>query len=140
MSGSTPQHHTDEYFRSRLSPAEFQVLRRAGTERPFTGQYWDHTEQGRYDCKACGAKLFRSDAKFDAGCGWPSYFEPVTADALQTVEDNSLGMKRIEVLCAQCQSHLGHVFEGEGFNTPTDLRYCINSVCLDFVPDGVENS
>ncbi len=136
MSGSTPQEYTDEYFKARLSPEEFHVLRQAGTERPFTGQYWDHAEPGRYDCKACGAQLFRSEAKFDAGCGWPSYFEPVAEDALQYVEDLSLGMKRVEVLCRRCQSHLGHVFEGEGFGTPTDLRYCINSVCLDFVPEG----
>lgn len=136
MSGTTPHNYTDEYFKARLSPQEFQVLRQAGTERPFTGQYWDHSDSGRYDCKACGAPLFRSDAKFDAGCGWPSYFEPVSEDAVHYVEDHSLGMKRIEVLCARCQSHLGHVFEGEGFGTPTDLRFCINSVCLDFVPEG----
>ncbi|MFC0580901.1 peptide-methionine (R)-S-oxide reductase MsrB [Micrococcoides hystricis] len=131
----TEQNFTDDYFRNRLSPVEFQVLREAGTERPYTGIYWDHKEDGRYDCKACGAQLFRSDAKFDAGCGWPSYFEPVTEEAVQYVEDNSLGMKRVEVLCNNCKSHLGHVFEGEGFDTPTDLRYCINSVSLTFVPE-----
>lgn len=124
----------DEYFKTKLSPEQFRVLRQAGTEAPYTGEYWDHTGAGRYDCAACGTELFYSSTKFDAGCGWPSFFEPVSESAVKYIQDTSLGMQRIEVICENCQSHLGHVFQGEGFKTPTDLRYCINSVSLNFVP------
>ncbi|MDO4251703.1 MAG: peptide-methionine (R)-S-oxide reductase MsrB [Rothia sp. (in: high G+C Gram-positive bacteria)] len=117
-----------------LSSQEYRVLRQAGTERPYTGQYWDHQAVGSYSCRACGAELFRSSEKFDAGCGWPSFFEPLAQDRVRYVEDNSLGVQRIEVRCTACDSHLGHVFEGEGFATPTDLRYCINSISLSFRP------
>ncbi|KAB1503735.1 peptide-methionine (R)-S-oxide reductase MsrB [Corynebacterium sp. 320] len=121
---------SDEQWRSRLSPDEYAVLRQAGTEAPFTGEYTDTTTHGVYRCRACNAELFRSTEKFHSHCGWPSFFDPKDSDAVLTREDRSLGMVRTEVLCAQCHSHLGHVFAGEGYDTPTDLRYCINSICL----------
>ena len=113
-----------------MTPAEFRVLRQAGTERPFTGEYWDTSTEGVYECRACGQELFTSNAKFDAGCGWPSFFAPLAEDRVRYIRDATLGMVRVEVRCAACDSHLGHVFEGEGFNTPTDQRYCMNSVSL----------
>jgi peptide-methionine (R)-S-oxide reductase len=121
-------------WKAQLSPAEFQVLRKAGTERPFTGEYTDTKTVGVYKCRACDAELFRSETKFDSHCGWPSFFAPLAEDRVQYIEDNDLGMKRVEVRCANCGSHLGHVFEGEGYGTPTDLRYCINSVSLTLSP------
>ncbi|MFT3899968.1 MAG: peptide-methionine (R)-S-oxide reductase MsrB [Gordonia sp. (in: high G+C Gram-positive bacteria)] len=125
---------TDEEWARRLTPTEFKVLRRAGTEPPFTGEYTDTKTTGVYRCRACGAELFRSDAKFDSHCGWPSFFTPLAGEAIIERRDASLGTVRTEVLCANCHSHLGHVFAGEGYDTPTDLRYCINSVCLDLEP------
>ena len=125
---------SEQEWRDELSPAEYRVLRKAGTERPFTGEYTDTKTVGVYECRACGAELFRSDAKFDSHCGWPSFFTPLAGDAVIERTDRTLGMKRVEVLCATCHSHLGHVFEGEGYGTPTDLRYCINSVSLRLVP------
>jgi peptide-methionine (R)-S-oxide reductase len=139
-SGSRPAgdagapNRTDAEWRERLTPAEFQVLRQAGTERPFTGEYWDTETEGVYACRACGSELFRSDAKFDAHCGWPSFFAPLAEDRVEYIRDSNLGMERIEVRCANCGSHMGHVFQGEGFNTPTDLRYCMNSVSLTLRP------
>lgn len=122
-------------WREQLTTQEYHVLREAGTERPFTGEYTDTKTVGVYRCRACDAELFRSDAKFDSHCGWPSFFTPLAGDAVIERTERALGMKRVEVLCANCHSHLGHVFEGEGYGTPTDLRYCINSVCLTLEPD-----
>ncbi len=120
----------DAAWLERLSPAEFQVLRQQGTERAFTGEYWDDHSEGVYACKACGAELFSSAEKFDSHCGWPSFFAPLAGESVRYLVDTSAGMRRVEVRCARCDSHLGHVFEGEGYNTPTDQRYCINSISL----------
>jgi peptide-methionine (R)-S-oxide reductase len=125
---------TEQEWREQLTPQEYHVLREAGTERPFTGEYTDTKTVGVYSCRACGAELFRSDTKFESHCGWPSFFSPLAGDAIIERTDNAMGMSRTEVLCANCHSHLGHVFAGEGYGTPTDLRYCINSVSLKLEP------
>jgi peptide-methionine (R)-S-oxide reductase len=123
---------TDEQWRAELTPDEYAVLRRAGTERAFTGEYTDHHRIGVYRCRACGTELFRSETKFDSHCGWPSFFTPLAGERVIERTDRSMGATRTEVLCASCHSHLGHVFSGEGYGTPTDLRYCINSISLSF--------
>jgi peptide-methionine (R)-S-oxide reductase len=125
---------TDEQWRAELSPQEYQVLRQAGTERPFTGEYTDAKTVGVYSCRACGTELFRSETKFESHCGWPSFYSPLAEDRVEYIEDRSLGMVRTEVRCATCGSHLGHLFEGEGYDTPTDQRYCINSISLKLQP------
>jgi peptide-methionine (R)-S-oxide reductase len=125
---------SEQEWREKLGPEEYAVLRQAGTERPFTGEYTDTKTTGVYECRACGAELFRSDTKFESHCGWPSFYDPADSDAVLLREDRAMGMKRIEVLCGSCHSHLGHVFEGEGYPTPTDQRYCINSISLKLVP------
>ena len=126
---------TDAEWRERLTPEEYAVLREAATEAPFTGEYTDAKTEGVYRCRACGAELFRSDAKFESHCGWPSFYAPLAGDSVEYIEDRTMGMKRVEVRCANCGSHLGHVFEGEGYDTPTDQRYCINSISLRLEPD-----
>lgn len=121
---------TEQQWREKLNPQEYHVLREAGTEPPGVGEYTDTTTEGVYRCRACGAELFRSTEKFSSHCGWPSFFSPLAGDAVIEREDRSFGMVRTEVLCATCNSHLGHVFAGEGYDTPTDLRYCINSISM----------
>jgi peptide-methionine (R)-S-oxide reductase len=125
---------TEDEWRVRLSPEEFRVLREAGTERPWTGEYVDTKTPGVYHCRACGAELFRSEDKFDSHCGWPS-FDDAIPGAVKEIPDNTLGMRRVEIRCARCDSHLGHVFEGEGF-TPKDTRHCVNSISVRLEPKG----
>lgn len=133
--GSTyPISLSEDEWRTRLNGQEYAVLREGGTERAFTGEYTDTTTEGTYTCRACDAELFRSTEKFSSHCGWPSFFSPLAGDRVVEITDRSHGMVRTEVRCAACGSHLGHVFEGEGYDTPTDLRYCINSVCLRLSP------
>jgi len=125
---------TDDEWRKRLNAEEYQVLRKAGTERAFTGEYTDTKTEGVYQCRGCGTELFRSTEKFESHCGWPSFFDPADSDAVILRTDDTLGMRRVEVICANCHGHLGHVFSGEGYPTPTDQRYCINSISLKLVP------
>ncbi|MBA2530704.1 MAG: peptide-methionine (R)-S-oxide reductase MsrB [Nocardioidaceae bacterium] len=130
-----PDSRTDAEWREQLSSEEYAVLRKAGTERPWSGAYVDTKTVGVYRCRACATELFRSDTKFDSHCGWPSFYAPLAEDRVEYIEDRAMGMKRVEVRCANCGSHLGHVFEGEGYANPTDQRYCINSVSLTLEPD-----
>lgn len=124
-------HKSEQQWRSELSPEEFRVLREAGTEPPGSSPFEELDDEPYvYSCRGCGAELFRSETKFEAHCGWPSFYEPLAEDSVEYVSDSSLGMVRTEVRCASCGSHLGHVFSGEGFATPTDQRYCINGIAL----------
>ena len=125
---------TDADWKARLTADEYHVMREKGTERPFTGVYNDVNDKGIYRCKGCGASLFESDNKFDAGCGWPSFDQSIDNSAIDEHEDNSLGMRRTEVTCSNCGAHLGHVFP-DGPPQSTGLRYCINGAALDFVAD-----
>ena len=135
MTSNFPLDLPDQEWQTRLSDLEYHVLRESGTEAPFTGEYTDTSAEGVYECRACGTELFRSEAKFSSHCGWPSFFEPLAEDRVIYMEDRSLpGPLRIEVRCSACNSHLGHVFRGEGYPTPTDERYCINSICLRLTP------
>ena len=129
-----PVTKTDAQWRAELTPEEYAVLRKAGTERPFVGEYTDEKRVGVYRCRACNTELFRSETKFESHCGWPSFYAPSDSDAVELIEDASLFMKRVEVRCRTCGSHLGHVFSGEGYATPTDDRYCINSISLTLEP------
>ena len=122
---------SDAEWRATLTPEQYRVLRQAGTERAFTGQYWNHHQNGDYVCAGCGTVLFTSTRKFDSGCGWPSFFEAATPDTVVLRDDNSYGMRRTEVLCKACGGHLGHVFD-DAPDTPTGQRYCINSASLNF--------
>lgn len=137
--GTTPRVvKSEQEWRTELSPEEYAVLRQAGTEQPFVGEYTDTKTTGVYECRACGAEIFRSDTKFESHCGWPSFWAPSEHDNVTLIDDSSLGMTRTEVRCATCDSHLGHVFLGEGYDTPTDARYCINSISLTLEPHDQE--
>ena len=129
---SYPLHKSDAQWREQLDPMQYQVARHAATERAFSGKYWDHFEAGRYDCIGCGAPLFASHTKFDAGCGWPSYAAAIDDKAVERLRDTSHGMVRVEVRCRNCGSHLGHVFDDGP--APSGERFCINSAAIDFAP------
>ncbi|RRD35426.1 peptide-methionine (R)-S-oxide reductase [Leucobacter sp. OH2974_COT-288] len=131
--------HTPDEWREKLTPEQYHVLREAGTERPGTGELLHEERDGLYRCAACKAELFQSGTKFDSGCGWPSFYQVVRPEAVQLLDDDSLGHMRTEVRCAACGSHLGHVFP-DGFGTPTGDRYCMNSVALDFEAGAAANN
>ena len=124
---------TDEELKKKLTPQQYHILREKGTEAPFTGKYLNHKGKGMYTCAVCGTQLFSSDTKFNSGTGWPSFNNPANTKAVKLVEDTSHGMHRVEVTCANCGSHLGHVFN-DAQDMPTSIRFCINSTCLGFMP------
>lgn len=128
-----PVQKTDAQWRAELDPEQYRVARQAATEPAFSGKYWDHWSDGRYNCVGCGTPLFEAATKFDAGCGWPSYFAPINSEVVERVVDQSHGMVRVEVRCNHCGSHLGHVFEDGP--QPTGERFCINSAAINFAPD-----
>ena len=125
---------TDEQWRAKLTPDEYHVLRESGTEPAFVGEYTDLEDEGIYDCRGCGAELFRSTEKFHSGCGWPSFWKPAESESVRLLDDFSGGRKRVEVRCIACDGHLGHVFDGENFGNPIDQRWCINSISVRFTP------
>ncbi|KAJ2413830.1 Peptide methionine sulfoxide reductase B2, chloroplastic [Coemansia sp. IMI 209128] len=131
MSKTNSVTKTNDEWRAILSPEQFRVMRERGTEAPGTGKYNKHADEGVYNCGACGAPLYKSSTKFDSGCGWPAFFDAIP-DAVRQLEDNSGGMARTEIVCSKCSSHLGHIFRGEGFRTPTNERHCVNSISLTF--------
>jgi len=143
-SSEAPQHRPEAHalkpgeWQEKLTPEQYRILRQAGTERPDGPVYHQFKQQGAgtYFCAGCGTRLFSSEQKFDSRCGWPSFWDPASIDSIETRPDDSMGVRRTEVVCASCKGHLGHLFEGEGFNTPTDQRYCINGTVLIFVPYG----
>ena len=134
---ANPEKLTEREWQEKLSPEQYHILRKAGTEAPNGPVYQQFKKQssGTYYCAGCGARLFSSEHKFDSHCGWPSFWDPAEIDSIETRADNKYGMVRTEVICSNCKGHLGHLFTGEGFDTPTDQRFCINGLVLEFVPD-----
>ncbi|KAJ2864556.1 Peptide methionine sulfoxide reductase B2, chloroplastic [Coemansia aciculifera] len=139
MPKTNPENKTSDEWRAILSPEQFRVLRERGTEAPGTGKYNKYAGEGVYGCGACGTPLYKSSTKFDSGCGWPAFFDALP-NAVRQIPDNSRGMTRTEIVCSKCSSHLGHIFRGEGFPTPTNERHCVNSISLTFTDKNATRS